>query len=357
MWVFGTLLFTVLLMSGQYLVEMTNLISEGASPPKVMTLSFLLIPGFLAKTIPMGMLLGTLLAFGRLSGDSEIVAVRAAGASVERIMFPVAAFGLFASLVTFGINEVVVPAASKQAIGVRSQIERELKRARRQAMLSPLREGDRTVGYLMAEDTDILTQTLRQVTVVTLDATGGPSTVMKADAIRFRGLKDWQVIGRADVFGVKDKSEVKISDGLWPSGSHPPEETFDDFVSRTLQKDLDVFTMAETRKQIAEMVRDKTIDPRDVANKWFGYWNKVSIPLSALVFGLLAAPLGIRNHRTGAATGFAVSIAIIFGYMMVANVMNTLNQGGHVPAWAASFAPALLGLLAAGYLVHRRNQQ
>jgi lipopolysaccharide export system permease protein len=72
---------------------------------------------------------------------------------------------------------------------------------------------------------------------------------------------------------------------------------------------------------------------------------------------LLGAPLGIRNHRTGHATGFAVSIAIIFGYMMVANVMNTLNQGGRVPAWAASFAPATLGLVAAAYLVHRRNQQ
>jgi lipopolysaccharide export system permease protein len=70
---------------------------------------------------------------------------------------------------------------------------------------------------------------------------------------------------------------------------------------------------------------------------------------------LLGAPLGIRNVRTGAATGFALSIAIIFGYILLANVMSVWAQGGAIPAYVASFTPLVIGLVAAGVIIWRRN--
>ncbi|MCH8980291.1 MAG: LptF/LptG family permease, partial [Armatimonadetes bacterium] len=85
-------------------------------------------------------------------------------------------------------------------------------------------------------------------------------------------------------------------------------------------------------------------------------WNKLALPLAALVFGLVGAPLGIRNHRAGTATGFALSVVIIFGYMMLANAMSIMAQGGRMPAFIASFTPIVIGLVVAMVLIQRRNR-
>ena len=81
-----------------------------------------------------------------------------------------------------------------------------------------------------------------------------------------------------------------------------------------------------------------------------------ALPLAALVFGLLGAPLGIRNHRAGNATGFGLAIAIIFLYFLLTNVMAIAAQGGLVPSYVASFLPVLIGLVTAIVLVQRRNR-
>jgi len=66
-------------------------------------------------------------------------------------------------------------------------------------------------------------------------------------------------------------------------------------------------------------------------------------------------PLGIRNHRTGAAAGFWLSIMIIFAYMTTANFMAQFALGGKIPPWAASFTPIVVGFLVAVYTIHRKN--
>jgi lipopolysaccharide export system permease protein len=357
MWFFGAMMFTVLLMSGQFLFELTKLFSEGAQPGAVLELIGLLIPGILVKCMPMGMLLGTLLSFGRLSGDSEVVALRAAGASVERMMRPVFLLGLGVSLATFLVGELFVPPASKRALELRAAMEKNLHSTSRQPTNVALVEAGRVVGYVCAADTDLINRTLRDVTVVSLSKAGKVTTVLSCQKLRYRGLRDWEVIGEARLYDLVSHSELNLPDGAWPAnlGVKPPE-TMDDLITKTLA-DLDVFSMGDTAHQIAKLEQDPTADPSRIANLRFGFWNHVAIPLSALVFGLLGAPLGIRNHRTGAATGFALSIAIIFGYMMVVNFMNIFNQGGRIPAWVASFTPVVVGFAAAVWLIHKRNVQ
>lgn len=357
MWFFGAMMFTVLLMSGQFLFELTKLFSEGAKPGAVSELIVLLVPGILVKCMPMGMLLGALLSFGRLSGDSEIVALRASGASVERMMRPVFVFGLAISLMTFLVGELFVPRASKRALELRAAMEKDLHSTSRQPTNVALVESGKVVGYVCAADTDLINRTLRDVTVVSIGKEGKVSTVLSCQKLRYQGLRDWSVLGDATLYDLVSHSEIHLPDGAWPAnlGVKPPE-TMDDLISKTLA-DLDVFSMGDTAHQITKLEQDPTADPSRIANLRFGYWNHLAIPLSALVFGLLGAPLGIRNHRTGAATGFALSIAIIFGYMMVVNFMNIFNQGGRLPAWAASFTPVVAGFVVALWLIHQRNVQ
>src|SRR5687767_1052778 len=87
--VFGVLLFTSLFFAGGEVVRLAEFMGKGVPPATVAKLLVLPLPYIIALTFPLAMLLAALLGFGRLSNDSEIVALMAGGASFSRIVLPV----------------------------------------------------------------------------------------------------------------------------------------------------------------------------------------------------------------------------------------------------------------------------
>jgi lipopolysaccharide export system permease protein len=164
-WAFGVAIFTVLIMAGSFLFELTRYITEGINPVLVGQLTVLLLPGIMAKTFPMAVLLAGLLAFGRLSGDSEIVAIKAAGVSVGRIMWPVAAFGLAVSIATYLVNEQLVPAATQHAVGLKKRFEADIKGKTAQEMSQAVYKDGRLAASFWAADFDFSKRTLSRVVV------------------------------------------------------------------------------------------------------------------------------------------------------------------------------------------------
>ena len=77
------------------------------------TRAFILaLPSIVVLTFPMAVLLASLLAFGRLSGTSEIIVMRAGGMSFLRLAMPVYIAAFFISIGAIAFNEYVVPAAN-----------------------------------------------------------------------------------------------------------------------------------------------------------------------------------------------------------------------------------------------------
>lgn len=353
-WVFGVLIFTVLVTAGSFLFQLTEYIAKGASPLQVGALAGLLLPGIMAKTFPMAVLLASLLAFGRLSGDSEIVAVRAAGISVPRLVLPVAVFGLAVSAAAFVFGEAVVPWSARQALEIRKDMDTKLQGSTLQPTSRPIFEEGKLRAYVVAKDFSFSRRSLTGVVIAVYDDGGKVSFYMDADELVFRDEQDWRINGAAKLVPADGGAVVSFVDGVWPRQVPRLGATPDDLLTQTL-RDLDALAMVEMGRQVARERQNPSKDPGQLANLEFGYWNKVAVPLGALVFGLVGAPLGIRNHRSGAATGFWLSVVIIFGYMMVVNLMAILAQGGLFPAYVASFTPTVVGLVVAAVLIHRRN--
>src|SRR5512140_176240 len=67
-----------------------RLIEKGVAWSIIARVLVTLLPQALAITIPMALLVGLLVAFGRLSGDREFVALQACGISIQRLLWPVA---------------------------------------------------------------------------------------------------------------------------------------------------------------------------------------------------------------------------------------------------------------------------
>ncbi len=87
----GLLLFTFVLLLNRIFKLTELIVTKGVPFTEVLRLVSYIMPSFLTLTIPMSLLLGALVAFGRLSTDSELVALKATGFSLYRLMAPVIA--------------------------------------------------------------------------------------------------------------------------------------------------------------------------------------------------------------------------------------------------------------------------
>ena len=94
------------------LVELV--VNKNVSVVEILLLFSYVIPRFLEIALPMSLLIGVLIAFGRLSADSEIVVMRAAGISLRQLAMPVIFFSVFATVLTLIMSFWIRPWANYQ---------------------------------------------------------------------------------------------------------------------------------------------------------------------------------------------------------------------------------------------------
>jgi lipopolysaccharide export system permease protein len=351
-WLFGVGLFTALLFAGTYLNRVADYVVKGVPPGTIGQLTLLLLPAIVAKTFGMAMLLAALLSFGRLSSDSEIVALRAAGASIFRIVLPVMVFSCIISVVTFGFNESIVPPAANQAKVLLIELAEKGGAVTGEPIHVLIREKD-IDALVAARSFNLASRTMSDVVITTYNKDRVPTYVLLAPEMEYRGVNNWRIRGESQIIQPGNAYVIKVREA-WPP--QVPQITLSPQDLMTANNnDNDVYSMAEIKRQIERGRAEGTLAKERIANLEYGFWSKITVPLAALIFGTLGAVLGIRNARTGTATGFALAVAIIFGYMVIANFMNVWALGGALPAWIAAFLPLVIGFVCAVIIMWRRN--
>jgi lipopolysaccharide export system permease protein len=96
----GLLIFTIILLMDKIFKLIELVVNRGGSITNILMIFLFISPSFLVLTIPVSVLLGILLSFGRLSGDSEITAFKASGISLYELFIPIIVFSIGAFLIT-----------------------------------------------------------------------------------------------------------------------------------------------------------------------------------------------------------------------------------------------------------------
>jgi lipopolysaccharide export system permease protein len=105
--------------------ELGHILSRGLPFKLIMEFFFLNMAWIIALAVPMSILVATIMAFGRLSGDSEIVAMKAGGISIPAIIFPVFIASIFLTLFLIWFNNSVLPDFNHRARLLASDIARK----------------------------------------------------------------------------------------------------------------------------------------------------------------------------------------------------------------------------------------
>ena len=112
--VLGSTLFTFVLFLRSVSRLFEQLVRGSAAPDTVAYLFLLLLPPVLIFTIPVGVLVGTLIALSRMSADAEVTAMRASGLSSRRLLRPVLGFALLATMITGAMSMWLTPLSIRQ---------------------------------------------------------------------------------------------------------------------------------------------------------------------------------------------------------------------------------------------------
>lgn len=129
----GLLAFTCILLVARILRLIELVVTRGVPMIEIGKLFALILPTFLEMTVPMALLLGIFLGLGRLSGDLEILALKASGISPVQILLPIGGVALLMAFATLLLTTLVRPAANLT-------LKKELYNIAKSRIASALRE-------------------------------------------------------------------------------------------------------------------------------------------------------------------------------------------------------------------------
>jgi lipopolysaccharide export system permease protein len=332
--VVGVVAFVLLFVSGNILFQLTELVTElGLSIWTAAELFVLRLPGFIVLTFPLATLMALLIVFGRLSGDSELVAMFAGGVSFRRMVVPVAAFGLLVSFATVALSEYVVPLSEHRAEDIIRAATQQAGKQIEQGVLQKETDGQgHVLRLVMADRLDLATQEMQHPIIVEFQG-DKPVTLIEAQRAVWEG-REW-------VF--YDGTLQKLRSTPAVSASFPVMRA--EFTTSPQQ-------LAQRKEAIAGALRRK-----EATTKWeLTLQRRFAIPFASLVFALIAPALGIRSHRGSSSIGMGLAILIGFGYYVLWNYLSVAaEQGVLSPGWASWLPNIIIGAIGLGLILRVRR--
>jgi lipopolysaccharide export LptBFGC system permease protein LptF len=308
----------------------------------VWQLMIALIPNVIAFTCPMAVLVGTVIGLSKMQGDSELVAIRAAGVGNLHITVPIAVLGILLSGFAFLVNLKGVPiaAALVRQVALRTAIQK---------LESPIEPGifnTEIAGYtIYVQSGDIASGRWNNIFVFQKDAgTGGMRVITSRE-------------GRIDVSDqlselVLEDATVFTLPAISGNGKYVSEKIGDvRFAIKTRRNELvEKLTTAQGGpeemglSQLSEYAATREgSEGREAQILW---QRRLLLSMTPLIFCLLGAAMVLRLSRGGRGVGTLLSLGALIVYYLVTFLGEQLVRVGNVTPIVGGLMPVVLSIAA-----------
>ena len=347
---FGIAAFTAVSLSVGVVFELVRKVAEAGLPlwaaGKVLALR---MPGFLVLSFPMATLMATLLAFSRLSGSSELTALRSIGVKTWRMVVPALVLAALMTLLTFGFNDVIVPSANYSASNV---LDNALGRAlsaqtgknvvySRFGRITPKEPGGNAGEGLtqLFYAKEFKNGEMQRVTLLDFSREDQQQVLTANTAVWDENRAMWE-FRNGRILNI-DAANNFTTSANYTSYYYPFTRAPQDV--GMLPSDAAQMTVAQARR--AEALLVQAGDQKEARRLRVRIQEKFAFPAICLVFGLIGSSLGVRpNSRTSRSQGFGISVLLIFGYYLMSFIFSSLGIKGTLYPFFAAWLPVLIGL-------------
>lgn len=335
-------------------------VKKGVSPLYLIESLLYVIPATVVLSIPMAALVAILLALGRLSTDSEIMAMRAHGVGYHQLMIPLLSATVLLSVIDLGLMEYVLPRATLASVSLKRDIQRH-----NPALI--LEEGTvmkelQSEGKIwMYESTDPNTEQMQNVKIWDAYLPGKPRFTLAETATLgyengdaklklFNGHTYEPLTDDSEGFRITQFKEQTLALDFKKDLQRGDYKSRHPQTMRVGELKTHIGKLEDTVKQKPDKTSEYTINRLRHAR--VEYHKKFAIPFACFAFGIIGIPLGFIVKKNGKMIGFGIGLAVILLYYLLLQIGQSGGLSGNMhPAFAMWFPNIVIGILGIAFII------
>jgi LPS export ABC transporter permease LptG/LPS export ABC transporter permease LptF len=309
-----------------------------------------LTPSMLYQIAPLAVLIAVLVTFGVLNRNSEIIAMKATGISLYRLVVPIVSIAAILAVSLFLFDEFYVPQANKRQDGLRNLIKgkpaQTVSHPEQNWIFGQPRAGEPgRIFYYRFFDPD--RNEFANISVFEFN----PSTfalsrrIFAAKAVWDPATSSWRFLNGWEN-DIQGDHTTNYRQFLQTSFSELHEDP-GYFNKESLQAQEMNFG------QLDHYIADLRQSGFDTIKLRVALWQKLSYPAIAIVMAILAIPFALSMGRRGSLTGIAVAIGVALCYFVIESLFSSLGNVAIFPAAFAAWSSDILFLIVGSYLLLR----
>jgi LPS export ABC transporter permease LptG len=309
-----------------------------------------LTPSMLYQIAPLAVLIAVLVTFGVLNRNSEIIAMKATGISLYRLVVPIVSISAILAVSLFLFDEFYLPQANRRQEALRSTIKgrppQTFLHPEQKWMFGQPRAGEPgRIFYYQFFDPDrdeFANLSIFEFNPATFSLT---RRIFAARVFWNSGTGSW----------IFENGWERDFDGAI-------QKQFRDFKSTTfaeIHEEPTYFKKESLQSQemnfgqLQSYLGDLRQSGFDTMRLRVALWHKLAYPLVAIVMAILAIPFALSMGRRGSLTGIAVAIVVALAYWVVDGWFGAMGSVNYLPAALAAWTPDVLFGLTGSYLLLR----
>ncbi|MGH9604495.1 MAG: LPS export ABC transporter permease LptF [Terracidiphilus sp.] len=314
-----------------------------------------LTPSMLYQLAPLAVLIAVLVTFGVLNRNSEIVAMKATGISLYRLVIPIISIAATLAVCLFLFDQYYLPKANQRQQALRNII----KGSPAQTYLHPEEqwifgepahgEPGRIFYYKFFDPVrnEFANLSVFEFNPITFQLTRrifaarvywDPNSGSGSGSWRFQN--GWV----SDFAGANVTSFRQFGETTFP-------EIHEDPSYFNVKEDVQAQQM--NFGQLRSYIRDLAQSGFDTMRLRVALWHKLAYPLMAVVMAILAIPFALSMGRRGSVTAIAVAVAVALAYWVIDGLLGDMGNVNYLPAILAAWSSDVLFGLIGGYLLLR----
>jgi lipopolysaccharide export LptBFGC system permease protein LptF len=341
---FGLAVFSMLLLLDQVFQLVDLFLSKGVAFFIVVKLFAFILPNILTLAIPMAVLFGVLIAYGRLSEDNEITAMKANCADYKTLSVPVIVFVCAISVFLIFFNHFWSPAMHKDFRNLYEEIitKRPLVKLDEKTIVN--------LGeyQLYANKVNSKNNTMAGVNIYKFESKKKEAENAKSSST-LSGGDSWRIAASsASVKVYLNGVQLTLYNGYWQRAN---PSNINNMIHMTFKSYEFFIPLGDAIKGQSSSLREtasgeilKTIKKYKSQNLpaqayEIEFWMRWVFAIAPIAFVLIALPIGIMAGKGGKTIGFGMSLGVIFFYYMFLVIAMNLGERGHAPVWLIMWMP------------------
>ncbi|WP_239005469.1 LptF/LptG family permease [Gloeothece citriformis] len=313
------------------------------------------VPEFFAYALPISVLLTTLMTYGRLSSESELIALRSCGISLWRATVPAVILSVIVSGITFVFSEGVVPETNYRATEILVKVLHEERNFWQ----------NKDIFYPNYEEVKLANgQTFRQLKTLFY--------AEKFDGQKMRSLTIINWLGdHLNEIVVSDSAQWNANQNIWDffNGTvylidtdksykeavpfkHQqfplPKEAFEFATQGRNPYEMNLFQALQYKRLLEASGDNKNVRFFDVR-----IHQKIAFPFVCLVFGIMGAAIGAKPQQMSRGTSLGLTVGIVFSYYMLNFFTGSFGMIGLLSPMMAAWLPNLFGVGIGGWILKK----